>query len=152
MQIKDSIKKSEHLIQMLQIRQQQEGYLSEQVMKEIAKTMGIAESHVFAVASFYTQFRFKPIGRNLILVCRGTACHVRGAVRILRQIKEILGLKDDEDTTADMEYTVQTVACIGCCGLSPCMMINGKVEAKLTVKRLRTIFADYIEKRRHLDI
>jgi len=91
------------------------------------------------VATFYAQFRFTPIGRTHIMACRGTACHVRGAPRILEAIEKQLGIKEGE-TTEDLEYSLETVACIGACGLSPCIMVNKKVEAKMTPKKVTESF------------
>lgn len=129
----------DELIPILQKVQEEFGYLPEEVMLEVAKFTGVPESRVYAVATFYAQFRFTPIGRNHIMVCRGTACHVRGAPRILEELKRRLGIEEGE-TTPDMEYTLETVACIGCCALAPCMMINKKVETKLTLKKLDALF------------
>lgn len=123
--------KSEELIPLLQQVQKECGYLPEEAMLEIARFIGIPESRVYAVTTFYAQFRLTPIGRNHITVCRGTACHVRGVSRILERIEKHLGIKEGE-TTSDMEYSLETVACIGACGLSPCIMINKKVKARMT--------------------
>jgi NADH-quinone oxidoreductase subunit E len=130
----------DELIPILQKVQEEFGFLSESAMLAIARYTGVPESKVYAVATFYAQFRFTPIGRKHIMACRGTACHVRGAPRILEEIERILGIKEGE-TTSDLEYSLETVACIGACGLSPCMMINKKVEAKLTPKKIAEIFA-----------
>lgn len=127
--------RSNELIPILQQVQKEFGYLSEESMLESARFTGVPESRVYSVATFYAQFRFTPIGRNHIVVCRGTACHVRGATRVLEKIENMLGIKEGE-TTPDMEYSLETVACIGACGLSPCIMINKKVEAKMTVKKI----------------
>ena len=108
-------------------------------MLGIAKNIGVPESRVYAVATFYTQFRFTPIGKNIVTVCRGTACHVRGAKRILEEVEQRLAIKEGE-TTEDLEYTLETAACIGCCALAPCAMINDDVEAKLTPKKVAEIF------------
>ena len=132
--------KTEELIPILQDVQAKLGYLPEKAMLEIARFTGVPESRVYAVATFYAQFRFTPIGRNHIMVCRGTACHVRGAPRILEELKRRLGIREGE-TTPDTEYTLETVACIGCCALAPCMMINKKVETKLTPKKLDALFS-----------
>ncbi len=129
----------EELIPLLQDVQQHFGYLSDQAMLAISRFTRAPESAVYAVATFYAQFRFTPIGRNRIMVCRGTACHVRGAPRILEAIEEQLGIKEGE-TTPDLEYSLETVACIGACGLSPCIMVNKKVEAKLTPKKVAKLF------------
>jgi len=133
--------KVEELIPILQKTQVEFGYLPEDAMLEIARFTGVPESKVFAVATFYAQFRFTPIGRNHVMVCRGTACHVRGAPRILDEIEKKLGIKEG-DTTPDMEYSLETVACIGACGLSPCIMINNKVVTKLTPKKIAALFAN----------
>jgi NADH-quinone oxidoreductase subunit E len=127
--------RGEELIPLLQQTQQEFGYLSEEVMLAIAKFTKVPESQVYGVATFYAQFRFSPIGRQHVMVCRGTACHVRGATSILDKIKSHLSLEEGASTT-DGEYSLETVACIGCCGLAPCITINGKVEAKVTPKKI----------------
>ncbi len=123
--------KRDALIPILQKVQEEIGYLPDQAMLEIAKTTGVPESQVYGVASFYAQFRFTPRGKHTIMVCRGTACHVRGAERILEETERALGIAEGE-TTEDQQYTLETVACIGCCALAPCVMIDEDVEAKLT--------------------
>ena len=123
--------KRDALIPILQKVQDEIGYLPDQAMLEIAKTTGVPESQVYGVASFYAQFRFTPRGKHTIMVCRGTACHVRGAERILEETERALGIAEGE-TTEDQQYTLETVACIGCCALAPCVMIDEDVEAKLT--------------------
>ena len=129
----------DELIPILQRVQEKAGFLPENAMFRIARFAHVPESAVYAVATFYAQFRFTPIGRNHIMVCRGTACHVRGATRILDALENQLGIKEGE-TTEDLEYTLETVACIGACGLSPCIMSNKKVEAKLTPKKVAKLF------------
>lgn len=131
--------KREELIPILQRIQKEYGHLSEEHMYEIAIFTGVPESRVYAVASFYAQFRFTPIGKYHIVVCRGTSCYVRGATRILEEIEKHLGIKEG-GITPDMEYSLETVACIGACGLSPCIMINKKVKAKMTPKKIAELF------------
>lgn len=131
--------KQEELIPILQRVQEQFGYLPQNAMFEIARFARVPESAVYAVATFYAQFRFTPIGKTHIMVCRGTACHVRGATRIMEALENQLGIKEGE-TTEDLEYTLDSVACIGACGLSPCIMANKKVEAKLTPKKVAKLF------------
>ena len=104
----------EELISILQDVQERFGYLPKEAMFDVSKFLGIPESRVYAVASFYAQFRFKPMGKNTVMVCRGTACHVKGAPRILDEFKRELGI-DENETTEDKEYTLETVACLGCC-------------------------------------
>ena len=131
----------DELIPILQKVQHEYGYLSDSAMSETAEFTGVPSSRIYAVATFYAQFRFTPIGRNHITVCRGTACHVRGAPRILYEIEKTLGITDGE-TTEDLEYSLETVACIGACGLSPCIMINKKVKAKLTPRKVAELFTE----------
>jgi len=135
----------DQLIPILQQVQEEFGYLPEQAMLEIARFLGVPESNVYAVATFYAQFRFTPIGKKHITVCRGTACHVRGAPRILQEVERQLGISEGE-TTSDLEYSLETSACIGCCGLSPCVMINKSVEANMGPKKVAALFAKGDEK------
>jgi NADH-quinone oxidoreductase subunit E len=127
------------LIPILQHVQHEYGYLSDSAMAEISDYTGVPASRIFAVATFYAQFRFTPLGKNHIIVCRGTACHVNSAPRILDKLVEILGISDGE-TTEDKEYSLETVACIGACGLSPCIIMNNKVVAKLTPDKIAKLF------------
>ena len=129
----------DELIPILQRVQEHFGYLPEDAMFEVARFTGVPESSVYAVATFYAQFRFTPIGRTHVVVCRGTSCHVRGAPRILEALEKQLGIQEGQ-TTPDLEYSLETVACIGACGLSPCIMANKKVEAKLNPKRVAELF------------
>lgn len=132
-------KNPEDLIPILQAMQERFGYLPKAGMAEIAKSLGIPESQVYAVASFYAQFRFEPKGEKTIQVCRGTACHVKGAQRILEEFKRELGVEEN-GTTEDGKYTLETVACIGCCALAPCASIDEEVEANLTPQKVRELF------------
>ena len=132
--------KEDDVIPLLQQVQKEYGYLPEDAMLDIARHTGVPDSRIYAVASFYAQFRFTPIGRNHVMVCRGTACHVRDGARILEAVEKALGIKEGE-TSSDMEYSLETVACIGCCGLSPTIMVNKKVYGKLTPRKVAEIFA-----------
>lgn len=127
------------LIPILQDVQHKFGYLPEPEMCQVAKFVGLPESRVYAVATFFEQFKFTPQGKNQITVCRGTACHVRGARQILEEYEEQLNIKEGE-TTEDQEFTLGTAACIGCCALAPCVMINDEVEAKLTPRKVAASF------------
>lgn len=126
------------LIPILQAVQEEFGYLSNNTMVKIAKFTGASESNVYGVASFYAQFRLTPTGKNRINVCRGTACHVRGASQILEEVERQLGIKEGE-STPDMEYSLETVACIGCCALAPVITINDEVNGKLSLKDVEKI-------------
>jgi len=137
--------KAEELIPILQQVQEEFGYLPEQSISEIAKYTGAPESQVYSVATFYTQFRFTPMGRNHVMVCRGTACHVKGAPRILEELENQLDIKEGE-TTPDMAFSLETVACIGACGAAPTMMINEDTYGQLTAKKIAGILADFRSK------
>jgi len=126
--------KEEELIPILQQVQQAFGYLPEPMMKKIAKFLQLPESTVFGVGTFYAQFKLVPSGRNIIRVCRGTACHVRGGARILREVEKHLGIKPGE-STPDLEYCLETVACIGACALAPTMVVNNATHGQMTTKK-----------------
>ena len=100
-------------------------------MLQVSIFLSIPESRVYAIASFYAQFRFTTMGKNTVMVCRGTACHVKGAPRILDEFKRELGVEENE-TTEDQEYPLETVACLGCCAFALCAMINDEVAANFT--------------------
>ncbi|MBT9160227.1 MAG: NADP-reducing hydrogenase subunit HndA [Dehalococcoidia bacterium] len=127
------------LIPILQRIQAEFGYLPEEAIVKVAGLTGVAESRVFGVASFYAQFRFTPMGRNRVMVCRGTACHVKGAPRILDEVEKAIEIKEGE-TRQDLEYTLESVTCIGCCGLAPCIMVNKEVHGRLIPKEIGDIF------------
>ena len=130
------------LITILQKAQEVYGYLPADVIYYIAERTGCTPAKVMGVATFYTQFRLNPIGKNLIMLCKGTACHVNGADAVEKAICEELKIKDGE-TSADGLFSLKTVACLGCCSLSPVMMINEDTYGSLTqakaVEIIRTI-------------
>jgi NADH-quinone oxidoreductase subunit E len=130
--------KKEELIPILQRVQEHYGYLPEQVMKNVAKFLQLPESTVFGVGTFYAQFKLVPSGRNIIRVCRGTACHVRGGARILREAEKRLGIKPGE-STPDLECSLETVACIGACALAPTMVVNNETHGQMTTKKAAEI-------------
>jgi NADH-quinone oxidoreductase subunit E len=127
------------LIPILQKVQQVFGYVPELAIKEIAKFLHLQEVTVFGVATFYAQFKLVPTGRNIVRVCRGTACHVRGGARILREVEKQLGIKPGE-STPDLEYALETVACIGACALAPTMVVNSNTYGQMTTKKVSEIF------------
>ena len=130
--------REDELIPILQQVQQVFGYLPELAMKKIAKFLKLPESSVFGVGTFYAQFKLIPTGRNIIRVCRGTACHVRGSAQILGEIQKQLGISVGE-TTPDLEYSLETTACFGSCALAPVVVINNKVYGKMTAKKIGEI-------------
>lgn len=123
------------LIPVLQEAQNIYGYLPKEAMQQIAKELRMPFSKVYGVATFYAQFHMKPRGRNIIRVCLGTACHVRGGAKIFEAVKDHLGVGDGE-TTEDLRFTLETVACIGACGLSPCMMVNEDTHGRLVANEV----------------
>ena len=133
------------LIPILQAVQGEFGYLPEEAMDEIARFLHLPASTVYGVSTFYAQFKFVPMGKKIVKVCRGTACHVRGADQVLREIEKRLGIKPGE-TSDDREYTLETVACIGACALAPTIVINSDVHGKLSTKLVREIFDDRSKK------
>ena len=126
------------LIPILQAAQERFGYLPTEVMTRIAKFLGLSASNVYGVSTFYAQFKFTPIGKKMIKVCRGTACHVRGVDRILQEIETELGIKPGE-TTDDLEYSLETIACFGSCALAPVMVIDKTVYGRMTPKKVGQI-------------
>ncbi len=130
------------LIPILQEAQNVYGYLSKQVIKEIAKGTNTPESKVYGVVTFYSQFHLNPRGRNIIKVCQGTACHVRGGKAILDSLQDQLKVKAGQ-TTPDLRFTLETVACIGACGLAPVLMINDDTHGRLTLDVLPGILGKY---------
>ena len=129
------------LITVLQKAQGIYGYLPEDVIRHIAEEMQIPAARVFGVATFYTQFRFRPVGKYFIELCKGTACHVNGADAIARTIAEELGIDDGETTVVGL-FSLKCVACLGCCSLSPVMVVNGETYGSLTPDKVRRILAD----------
>ena len=127
-----------NLITVLQKTQEKFGYLPREVIEYIAGAMKLKTAKVYGVATFYKQFRFEPIGKYLIMLCKGTACHVNGAKDIEDAVCEELGITDG-GTTDDGLFTLNNVACIGCCSLSPVMMINGVTYGLLTKEKVREI-------------
>lgn len=117
--------KISHLIAILQEVQEEYRYLPEEVLTYIATAMKVSPATVYGVATFYTQFSLIPKGKYVVRVCDGTACHVRGSEPIHFALRENLGLAGGEATTPDMQFTVETVSCLGACGLAPVVVING---------------------------
>jgi len=126
------------LIPLLQEVQTRFGYLPERAMRAIARFLRLSESMVYGVATFYAQFRFTPVGRHTIKVCRGTACHVRGVTRILEEVESQLGIKPG-GTTADLEYSLETIACFGSCALAPVIVVDDTVYGKVTPDKVKKI-------------
>jgi len=130
------------LIPLLHEIQEVVGYIPPEAVPRIARGQGLFPSQVQGVITFYSQFYTTPRGKNIVRVCRGTACHVRGAKTILKLVKQHLGIEEDE-TTPDMEYSLETVACIGCCALAPNMVINKTIYGHMNPKKVTSILGHY---------
>lgn len=132
-----------NVISLLQDTQEAFGYVPKEAVLYFSDHLGIATSRFYGVATFYAQFRLKPRGRNVVTACCGTACHVRGAERILNSIKRELHLAEEADTTPDAQFTVEKVACLGFCSFAPVVLVNGAVHGKTTadpiLKEIRAI-------------
>jgi NADH-quinone oxidoreductase subunit E len=126
------------LIKVLQEVQGKLGYISSESVGLISQALGISAEDVYGVATFYAQFRFQPPAQHNIKVCLGTACHVRGADRLLEAAQRELGI-DSGQTTADNKFELERVACVGCCALAPVVVVDNKVQAKMTVARVKKI-------------
>ncbi len=130
------------LIPLLQEIQEKVGYIPPEVIPNIAGSLKLFPSQVQAVVTFYSQLHTKPRGKNIVRVCRGTACHVRGGKSILKLTKQHLGI-DEDQTTEDNEYTLETVACIGVCALAPNLVVNNTIYGNMNPKKVAAIFGSY---------
>ena len=126
------------LIPILQEVQGVLGYLPEGAILRVAKHVRVSPAEAFGVATFFSQFRLSPRGEKLVRVCRGTACHVRGGAGIRKAVEETLSVESGE-TTPDMKFTYETIACIGACGLAPVMAIEGTTYGEMTPARAREV-------------
>ena len=132
----------ENLIMIIQAIQRRYNYLPEPALKYLATSIGVPLSQIYGVATFYSTFSLKPRGRNIVSICLGTACHVRGGERVRERIGETLNLKDGE-TTDDMRFTLETVRCIGCCSLGPVIKINEDMHGNLSSDQVDDIIDQY---------
>lgn len=130
------------LIPALQKAQAEDGYISREKIEEIHREFGIPLSSIYGVATFYAQFRLHPVGKNIIRVCHGTACHVSGANAITKGVEDELKVKTGE-TTPDRQFTIETVSCLGCCSLAPVIMVNAITHGNLKPTDLRKIIRQY---------
>lgn len=133
--------KREHLIPILQDVQEAVGYLSKEAVLEIGRHTSLPSSKIYGVATFYNQFRFQPRGRCHFMVCRGTACHVKGSSKVLDLAMQLLRLKPGQ-TSRDKQFSLETVACMGACGLAPVVNLSGEFHAKLTPQRLAKLISE----------
>ena len=130
------------LIPLLQSAQEHFGYIPRRAIQYISEVTNIPESTVYGVITFYSQFRLQPMGRHLVRVCAGTACHVSGSKMLIEAVQDELGVEVG-DTTADGIFTLFTVACLGCCSLAPVMMVDEETHGRLTAATIRKILRGY---------
>ena len=135
-------KQRQSLIPVLQKVQEELGYLPEEAISEIALFLRLSKNEIYGVASFYAQFRFIPQGKHMVKVCMGTACHVRGGEHILDTVQRELNIEPG-GTTEDKKFSLERVACFGCCALAPVMVVDNTVNAKMTAEKARKILAEY---------
>jgi len=130
------------LVDILQDIQSESGYLPKEALVETSEGLGIPLSRVYSVATFFKAFSLKPRGRHIINVCMGTACHVRGAVKVLEKIEQELGVKTGE-TTPDLKYTLETVNCVGACALGPMIIIGEDYHGEMTPEAISSMLKNY---------
>lgn len=138
----DKRRRRAKLVPILQEIQAKFGYLPEEVMLEIATLIGIPESEVYSIATFYNQFSLTPRGKYIVKVCLGTACHIRGGPRILDAVEGKLNIKSG-GTTEDNKFSLERVACVGSCGLAPVVMVGENVYGKMTTKKVKEVLERY---------
>jgi NADH-quinone oxidoreductase subunit E len=128
----------QELIPILQETQAKFRYLPAAAMREIARFLHIPESTIYGVSTFYAQFKLTPLGKKVVKVCRGTACHVRGGAKILEETEKLLSIKAGE-TTDDLEYTLESIACFGSCALAPVVVVDDDVHGRVATNKIRGI-------------
>ncbi|RJQ38532.1 MAG: NAD(P)H-dependent oxidoreductase subunit E [Nitrospiraceae bacterium] len=134
--LKESIENEGNLISILQDIENAFGYIPEEAVNWIAGKLDINPSRFFGIATFYSQFHLSPRGKNIITACCGTACHVKGSERLIDGLRKELGLSANEETTKDMEFTLEKVNCVGACSIAPVVIINRKVHGKSASDKL----------------
>lgn len=126
----------DNIITVLQEIQNEIGYIKEDVVNWFSERSNIPPSKYYGVVTFYSQFHQNPRGKNIVTVCCGTVCHVKGAPRIISKVREDLKLKEEQDTTRDMQFTLERVNCVGACSIAPVVLINDKVLGKVTPSKM----------------
>jgi NADH-quinone oxidoreductase subunit E len=137
--------KERSLIAILQTAQESYRYLPKEIFPYLSKKLGISEAKIYGVATFYENFSLEKKGKYVIKVCDGTACHVRHSVPVLNELRKQLGLKDGQKTTDDALFTVETVSCLGACGLAPVMMVNDTVHPAMTPDKVKAVIKELKE-------
>ena len=141
----ESLTNDDNIITVLQQIQNQFGYVPEEAVHWFAKRTDIPSSQFYGVITFYSQFHLAPRGKNIVTVCAGTVCHVKGAPRIISKIQEDLKLKEDQDTTRDKQFTLERVNCVGACSIAPVVLVNDRVLGKVTPTGMVKSLKEYKE-------
>lgn len=137
------------LIPILQEAQEEYRYLPEEILTFLATSLGISPAQVYGVATFYSHFTLTPKGKYIIRVCDGTACHVRNSTMLLDALRKKLNLSESKTSTSDMLFSLETVSCLGACGLAPVMVVNEEVYGQCTPQKVNKIIDDIIEKEKN---
>ena len=149
LKVKKHIKKYSNekkaLISILQNIQEEYNYLPQEALKIVSKTLGVPLIDIIAVATFYRAFSLEPRGKHLITVCLGTACHVRGGPKILEEFERKLNIEAGE-TSKDGQFSLETVACLGCCAIGPVVVVDGNYHAQITIRKVDSILKKHIKK------
>ena len=127
------------LIAILQSAQEHYRYLPKEIFPYLEEKLNVSQAKIYGVVTFYENFSMEQKGKYVIKVCDGTACHVRHSVPVLNELRNVLGLKDGQKTTRDFMFTVETVSCLGACGLAPVMMVNETVHSAMTPEKVRAV-------------
>jgi NADH-quinone oxidoreductase subunit E len=139
-------RKPSRLVPILQAVQEEYRYLPKEVLTYVATALDVSPARVYGVATFYAHFAIQPKGKHLVKLCDGTACHVKDSIPILEAIRKRLGLEGDRKTTADMLFTVETVACLGACGLAPVVVIDDQVHGGMTPESAVALVEEIVQK------
>jgi len=130
------------LVSILQDIQAEYNYLPQEALRQVSETLDVPLTRVYSIATFFKAFSLKPRGRHIINVCLGTACHVRGAPKILEAVERELGIKAGE-TTEDLKYTLETVNCVGACALGPIMIVDGEPSGEMKIDKVKPLLERY---------
>jgi NADH-quinone oxidoreductase subunit E len=133
------------LIAILQEAQEHYRYLPKEIFPYLAEKLDVSQAKIYGVVTFYENFSMEQKGKYVIKVCDGTACHVRNSVPVLNELRKVLGLKEGQKTTEDLLFTVETVSCLGACGLAPVMMVNETVHSAMTPEKVREVIKNIKE-------
>jgi NADH:ubiquinone oxidoreductase subunit E len=134
--LKNNERSEGNILSILQEVEETFGYIPEKAVDWLSKRIDIPSSRIFGIITFYSQFHLKPRGENILTVCRGTACHVKGSEKLIDRLFMELGIPPDEDTSDDLKFTVEKVNCLGACGIAPVVVCNKDVHGKMSLNKL----------------